>query len=81
MNRYLIIGFNCLISISIYFIVNWYCINNFDYCVIHICGMTHNYGIQDAIYTIVQFIPIAILFYAIYSIFFGDLNNKKVKQG
>jgi len=33
-----------------WFVVNWL-YNNLDYCVTHVCGVTHNFGIQDWIWT------------------------------
>lgn len=43
-------------SILIFIIPNWFVVdwlfNNLDYCVTHICGITHNFGLQDIIWMV-----------------------------
>ena len=38
------------------FLVNW-AMGNFDYCVTHMCGITHDYGIQDILWTLIILMP------------------------
>ena len=47
-----------------------YMYNTFDYCVTHVCGCTHNYGIQTLIWTIYPISSmLLIIMYSINSVY------------
>jgi len=50
MNRSILGLLIIFLTIPNWFVVNWL-FHNLDYCVTHACGVTHNFGMQDAIWT------------------------------
>jgi len=50
--KYIITGITLLLSLIPNFFLIGYISDNFDYCVTHGCGVTHNFGIQDAIWVL-----------------------------
>lgn len=57
-NKILNLGLISLLVMVIYFISNQYAMDNFDYCVTHTCGCTHNWNWEDAIYTGICMMPL-----------------------
>lgn len=61
----LMIVVSLIFFVVVYFIQSillWMGYQTFDYCVTHICGVTHNYGIQDILWLIFNSL---IIFYCV----------------
>ena len=71
----------CVISVFSSLIINYFLVlymyNNFNYCVTHTCGCTHNFGWQDLIWSIYPVGSMLIIIGVIVFMIYGILRDKK----
>ena len=64
-------GFYSLIGLIIFMISDFIMRNSFDYCVINVCCTTHNYGIQDFLWTLHYIVFIVLILYGLLTGYFS----------
>ena len=68
-----------LLVIPDFFVIDWL-YNNLPYCVTHICGNTHNFGIADLIWTFYPVLSLVVILIVGFFLIYLDLYKGEVTK-